>query len=119
MLLCAGLSRFIFPLISLEGRKFWILGLTPLSRDQILWGKFAFAVVGSLLILLRSRHAVAAFVLSLIGLIGTSLYTYVLAPVPAMSRMNSVAMIITLTIVVVLLATLFYARRQVALGNLR
>ncbi len=50
ILLCAGLSRFIFPLISLEGRKFWILGLTPLSRDQILWGKFAFAATGSLLI---------------------------------------------------------------------
>ena len=50
VLLCAGLSRFIFPLISLEGRKFWILGLMPLSRQQILRGKFAFAVTGSLLI---------------------------------------------------------------------
>jgi ABC-2 type transport system permease protein len=50
VLLCAGLSRFVFPLISLEGRKFWILGLTPVSRDQILWGKFAFAATGSLLI---------------------------------------------------------------------
>jgi ABC-2 type transport system permease protein len=50
VLLCAGLSRFVFPLISLEGRKFWILGLTPLSRDQILWGKFAFAATGSLVV---------------------------------------------------------------------
>ena len=50
ILLCAGLSRFVFPLISLEGRKFWILGLTPVSRDQILRGKFAFAATGSLLI---------------------------------------------------------------------
>lgn len=50
ILLCAGLSRFVFPLISLEGRKFWILGLTPVSRDQILWGKFAFAATGSLLV---------------------------------------------------------------------
>jgi ABC-2 type transport system permease protein len=50
ILLCAGLSRFIFPLISLEGRKFWVLGLTPLSRDQLLWGKFAFAATGSLVI---------------------------------------------------------------------
>jgi len=48
--LCAGLSRFIYPLISLEGRKFWILGLMPVSRDQILRGKFAFAATGSLLI---------------------------------------------------------------------
>jgi len=50
VLLCAGLSRFIYPLISLEGRKFWVLGLTPIRRDQILWGKFAFAATGSLLI---------------------------------------------------------------------
>ncbi len=50
VLLCAGLSRFVFPLISLEGRKFWILGLTPISRDQILYGKFAFAATGSLVI---------------------------------------------------------------------
>ena len=50
VLLCAGLSRFIYPLVSLEGRKFWILGLTPVSRDQILWGKFAFAATGSTLI---------------------------------------------------------------------
>ncbi len=50
VLLCAGLSRFVFPLISLEGRKFWILGLTPVSRDTILRGKFAFAATGSVLI---------------------------------------------------------------------
>jgi ABC-2 type transport system permease protein len=49
ILLCAGLSRFIFPLISLEGRKFWILGLTPVNRGQILYGKFAFAATGSVL----------------------------------------------------------------------
>jgi ABC-2 type transport system permease protein len=50
VLLCAGLSRFIFPLISLEGRKFWILGLMPISRRQILVGKFAFAATGATLI---------------------------------------------------------------------
>jgi ABC-2 type transport system permease protein len=50
VLLCAGLSRFVFPLISLEGRKFWILGLTPVSRDQLLWGKFVFAATGALVV---------------------------------------------------------------------
>lgn len=50
ILLCAGLSRFVFPLISLEGRQFWILGLTPVSRDQLLRGKFAFAATGSLVV---------------------------------------------------------------------
>lgn len=50
ILMCAGLSRFIFPLISLEGRKFWVLGLTPVTRDQILRGKFAFALTGTLVV---------------------------------------------------------------------
>jgi ABC-2 type transport system permease protein len=48
LLMCAYLGRFVYPLISLEGRKFWILGLLPLRRDQLLWGKFAFAVTGSI-----------------------------------------------------------------------
>jgi ABC-2 type transport system permease protein len=40
-------SRFIFPLLSLEGRKFWILGLLPIARRNILYSKFWFAFAGS------------------------------------------------------------------------
>src|SRR5205823_14799511 len=43
LLLATFTSRFIFPLMSLEGRNFWILGLLPLRREAILWGKFGFA----------------------------------------------------------------------------
>jgi ABC-2 type transport system permease protein len=50
LLLCTYTGRFIYPMISLEGRKFWILGLLPLERERLLWGKFAFAAVGGLLI---------------------------------------------------------------------
>ncbi|MEO1992124.1 MAG: hypothetical protein ABGW78_09355 [Pirellulales bacterium] len=42
-------TRFVFPMISLEGRKFWILGLLPLQRDQIVWSKFMFAFFGGLI----------------------------------------------------------------------
>ena len=49
-LMCAYTGRFIFPLLSLEGRKFWILGLLPLQRDRLLWGKFAFAMTSSVLV---------------------------------------------------------------------
>jgi ABC-2 type transport system permease protein len=49
-LLCAYTGRFIYPMLSLEGRKFWILGLLPLKRERLLWGKFAFSAVGALLI---------------------------------------------------------------------
>jgi len=47
-LMCAYTGRFIFPMLSLEGRKFWILGLLPLERDRLLWGKFAFSATGCL-----------------------------------------------------------------------
>jgi ABC-2 type transport system permease protein len=50
LLLCAYTGRFIFPLLSLEGRKFWILGLLPLSRERLLWGKFLFSAAGGLVI---------------------------------------------------------------------
>lgn len=50
LLLCTYTGRFVYPLLSLEGRKFWILGLLPIQREQLLWGKFAFATVGSLLL---------------------------------------------------------------------
>ena len=43
LILSTFTTRFIFPLLSLEGRNFWILGLLPLRRAAILWGKFVFA----------------------------------------------------------------------------
>lgn len=50
LLMCAYTGRFIFPMLSLEGRKFWLLGLLPLSRDRLLWGKFAFSAAGTILV---------------------------------------------------------------------
>jgi ABC-2 type transport system permease protein len=49
LILSTFTSRFIFPLLSLEGRNFWVLGLLPLRREQILWGKFAFSAGISLI----------------------------------------------------------------------
>ncbi|MGH9677488.1 MAG: putative ABC transporter permease subunit, partial [Candidatus Acidiferrum sp.] len=48
LLLCTYTGRFVFPLLSLEGRKFWILGLLPLQRDHLLLGKFAFSATMAL-----------------------------------------------------------------------
>src|SRR5258707_1030256 len=50
MLMCAFMGRFIYPLMSLEGKKFWILGLLPMRRERLLWGKFYFAASGSLIL---------------------------------------------------------------------
>src|SRR5207247_3538496 len=45
-LMCAYTGRFIFPMLSLEGSKFWILGLLPLDRSRLMVGKFAFSALG-------------------------------------------------------------------------
>jgi ABC-2 type transport system permease protein len=86
-LLCAYTGRFIYPLLSLEGRKFWILGLLPLGRSRLLWGKFGFSAAGALLIAevlvvgsdfllgiapsIVALHGVTVFVLA-VGLSGLS-----------------------------------------------
>lgn len=49
LLMCAYTGRFIYPLLSLEGRTFWLLGLLPLNRARLIWGKFAFAAFTCLL----------------------------------------------------------------------
>jgi ABC-2 type transport system permease protein len=49
LLLSTFTTRFIFPMISLESQRFWMLGLLPVRRETILWSKFAFAVGGSII----------------------------------------------------------------------
>ncbi len=49
LLLSTFTTRFVFPMISLEGRRFWVLGLTPVRRETILWSKFLFAAGGSII----------------------------------------------------------------------
>jgi ABC-2 type transport system permease protein len=46
LILSTFTTRFVYPMISLEGRRFWILGLLPVRRDQIVWSKFVFSLVG-------------------------------------------------------------------------
>ena len=60
LLMSTFTTRFIFPLISLEGRRFWLLGLLPLGRDTIVWSKFFFSLIcllipGSLLVALSDH----------------------------------------------------------------
>ncbi len=43
-------SRFIFPQLSLEGRRFWVIGMAPMERDRILFGKMALCFTCSLII---------------------------------------------------------------------
>lgn len=43
LMLATYTSRFVFPLMSMEGRNFWILSLLPIQRDQLLRSKFTYA----------------------------------------------------------------------------
>ncbi len=76
---------------------FWALGV---------WG----ALTGSVLLLLRKRWAVTAFGISVIGLIGTSLYQFT-SDMPASLRTPGM-MVFTAMIFVVTLGLLWYARRM-------
>jgi ABC-2 type transport system permease protein len=49
LLLSTFTTRFVFPMISLEGRRFWILGQLGVRRETLLWGKFLFAACGAII----------------------------------------------------------------------
>ena len=44
LILSTFTSRFVFPMISIEGRQMWLVGLWPLSRAKVMWAKFDFAL---------------------------------------------------------------------------
>jgi ABC-2 type transport system permease protein len=43
-------SRFIYPQLSLEGKRFWVIGMAPMEREKILFGKLALSFMCTLLI---------------------------------------------------------------------
>jgi len=50
LVLATVTTRFVFPMLSLEGRRFWLLGLAPVGRRTILWSKFLFSFVAALVV---------------------------------------------------------------------
>ena len=103
--------------LSDEGRAF--LDSTPLWFDAA-WAFGVWAsVAGSLFLLLRSRHAVAAFAVSLAGLLVSMIYSVWLARSPMLADAGIAAWVFTLAIPVVLVGLLIYARRMAAKGVLR
>ena len=49
LLMSTFTTRIVYPMMSLESQRFWLLGLTPLRRTTILWSKFYFAAGGAIL----------------------------------------------------------------------
>lgn len=77
------------------------------------------SVLGSILILMRSRHAVATFVVSLAGLVVNSVYTYGLAETNLAMMAGNSAKLFTAAIVLILVLLTWYSVRQRSLGRLR
>ena len=86
----------------LWANAFWALGV---------WGAFA----GSILLLLRSRWAVASLIVAVAGLVGTSLYQHVLTQTPE-SLQNPV---LAISIWVITALMLWYAVKMRSAGVLR
>lgn len=82
----------------------WALGV---------WGAF----IGSLLILLRSRHAVIAFGISLLGLLGSSIYQMTADMPPSLSTPG--IWIFTAVIALSIVFLIWYARKMATKGILR
>lgn len=82
----------------------WALGV---------WGAF----VGSILLLMRRRWAIHAFVISLVGLAGTTLYQFALSN--GLEVMGPGVIPLNVTIWVIAIALLWYAVRLRSRGVLR
>ncbi len=83
----------------------WALGV---------WGSLA----GAILLLIRSRHAVTAFLVSLIGALGSFAYQFSME-MPAAMAESSMARVMPLVIIVLVILQWWYSRRQTAAGVLR
>lgn len=77
------------------------------------WG----SVVGSILLLMRSRHAASAFLVSLVGAVIS--FAYQFASVRPDSLQGGTVTIMPVAILILIVAQWYYARRQAAAGVLR
>ncbi|MEO6152265.1 MAG: hypothetical protein ABIT09_07635 [Croceibacterium sp.] len=77
------------------------------------WG----SVLGSVLLLLRSRHAASAFIVSLIGALISFAYQFSIDAPPSMH--GGMAMIAPMVITIAIILQWYYARRMTAAGVLR
>ncbi|MEM6792430.1 MAG: hypothetical protein AAF725_00480 [Acidobacteriota bacterium] len=93
LILASLTTRFVYPLISLEGRRIWILGMAPLTRRGLVWQKFWLSVVT------------------------TSLFTVGLSVLSA-SKLELGPLAFALSVAAVLAATIALSGLAVGLGSL-
>jgi len=64
LILATFTCRFVFPLMSLEGQKLWLMGVLPMDRGRLLVAKFAFAMTVTLAVAI-SAMCIGAVLLGL------------------------------------------------------
>lgn len=95
----------------MDARPVWFDAVWALG----VWG----SVAGSLLLLLRSRFASMAFLLSFIGLILSAVWSYGIAQPSASEVMGTFATVFSVAVAVVIIALWAYARAMTTRGVLR
>ncbi|MGQ2928968.1 MAG: hypothetical protein ACT6Q3_00715 [Sphingopyxis sp.] len=109
--------------------EFWLSQYNEAQRAFFLstpaWANLGWAVggfgsfIGSLLLLMRSRHAPTAFMVSAAGLAVVSYYQLVQNGDRLKQLLGDIPLYTTITVWVILLALFFYARAMAAKGVLR
>jgi hypothetical protein len=95
----------------LDSRPMWFDAAWALG----VWG----SVAGSLLLLLRSRWAVAAFGLSFAGLVVSAVWSYGMAEPSALAVMGAFSVVFSTIVALVIVALWAYARAMTTRGVLR
>lgn len=101
-----------------DAQKAFFLNIPAWSNLCWALGGFG-SFLGSLLLLLRSRHALAAFLVSAVGLAGVTYFQLVQNGDRLKELLGDVPLYTSVLIWVVLLALIFYTRRQLGRGVLR
>ncbi|MEO8377369.1 MAG: hypothetical protein ABI579_06835 [Candidatus Sumerlaeota bacterium] len=76
-------TRFVYPMLSLEGRGFWTVGLAPIPRTRIVWQKFVLCLLLCIVvsvpltilsnIILQVPHSFVWLSLASVGVLSTGL----------------------------------------------
>jgi hypothetical protein len=130
-----GLSLLwnLFPVVDFTmtnmQNEFWLSQYNEAQRAFFLstptWANLGWAVggfgsfIGSLLLLMRSRHAPIAFMVSAAGLAAVSYYQLVQNGDRLKQLLGDIPLYTSITVWVILLALFFYARAMAAKGVLR
>jgi len=107
-----------FEMMPQEGIDF--LASTPMWFEAAWAFGVWFSILGSLLLLFKSRFAGSAFVVSLAGLLVSTVYTYFLSEAgsSALAVGGTAALVFTILIPVILILLLIYARAMTRRGVL-